>query len=59
MGFDNIDTLQYVNPKLSTIYNSVEEVAKTSVNLLFDLINGMEVEKEKILGYVAIDGETL
>jgi LacI family transcriptional regulator len=59
MGFDNIDTLQYVNPKLSTTYNSVEEVAKTSVNLLFDLINGIEVEKEKILGYVAIDGETL
>lgn len=59
MGVDNIDILEYVVPRLTTIYNSVQEVAKTSVNLLFDLINGNDVETEIILGYDAIDGETL
>lgn len=59
MGFDNIDILQYVSPRLSTIYNSVEEVAKTAVNLLFDLINETDTEIERILGYVPIEGETL
>jgi LacI family transcriptional regulator len=59
MGFDNIDTLQYVSPRLATIYNSVEEVARTAVNLLFDLINESDTEIERILGYIPIEGETL
>lgn len=28
MGFDDIELLEYLSPRLSTIYNSVEEVAK-------------------------------
>lgn len=59
MGFDNIDTLQYVKPRMSTIYNSVEEVARTAVDLLFDIMNGDETEKIRILGYETILGETL
>ncbi len=59
MGFDNIDTLQYVVPRLTTIYNSVTEVARASVNLLFDLISGNEVDPDIILGYDMIDGDTL
>jgi LacI family transcriptional regulator len=59
MGFDNIDTLQYVKPRLSTIYNSVEEVANTAVDLLFGIMSGEETEKIRILGYETILGETL
>lgn len=59
MGFDNIDILRYVSPRLSTIYNSVEEVAQTSVSLLFDLINEKKVKKERIVKYRPVDGDTL
>ncbi len=59
MGFDNIDILRYVSPQLSTIYNSVEEVAQTSVSLLFDLINEKKVKKERIVEYKPVDGDTL
>lgn len=59
MGFDNIDTLDYVSPKLSTIYNGVEEVANTAVTMLFDLLEGKSVPTERILDYQFIEGKTL
>lgn len=58
-GFDNIDVLSYVSPRIDTIYNSVEEVAKEAVELLFDLIEEKETETERILGFKLVDGETL
>lgn len=65
-GFDNIDTLEYVSPRLVTISNSVNAVAQTAVNLLFDLIEkkaaGEEADPAKltrILPYEFIPGETL
>ncbi|MBP3475659.1 MAG: LacI family DNA-binding transcriptional regulator [Lachnospiraceae bacterium] len=66
IGFDNIDILDYVTPRLTTISNSVEEIAVTAVNLLFDLIEkkkeGIVPEPEeivKILPYQFIEGETV
>lgn len=38
VGFDNIDTLEYVYPRMSTISNAVNEVADAAVNLLFELM---------------------
>lgn len=58
-GFDNTDVLQYVSPRLDTVYNSVEEVAGEAVSLLFDLMNGRETNTDRVLGYSLIDGETL
>lgn len=58
-GFDNIDVLRYVSPRIATIYNSVEEVAREAVSLLFDLINESAAEQERILGFTAVEGETL
>lgn len=57
-GFDYIDMLEYVSPKLSTVYNSVEEVAKEAMNLLFDLMNEQDTPKERILGYKRMEGNT-
>ena len=72
-GFDNIDILDYISPKLTTVSNAVEQVANTAVDLLFDLM----VEKEsvgknkenkkqswirhecRILPYTIMPGETL
>ncbi len=60
MGFDCIDTLEYVVPRLNTIYNPVEPVAKEAVKLLFQLINGEKGIPETImLDCEMVDGETL
>ena len=60
MGFDNIDFLKYVSPRLTTIDNSVKQVANAAVELLFQLINKEEnVNTERILGFRIVEGETL
>lgn len=59
MGFDNIDFLEYLSPRLSTIYNSVEEVAKKAVELLLDKIEGKEIPGKILADYKMIEGETL
>ena len=64
-GFDNIDTLAYVTPQLSTISNVVDEVAKSAVEMLFALIDAEpEVEQitgdsQRILPHRYLEGETL
>lgn len=66
IGFDNIDILEYVSPRLTTISNSVEKVAVTAVNLLFELIErkqkGIEETGDticEILPYAIVEGETV
>lgn len=59
MGYDNIDFLQYVAPRLATIDNCVEQVAGNALELLWDLINKRESKKERILQTKVIEGETL
>ncbi|MDD2972359.1 MAG: LacI family DNA-binding transcriptional regulator [Lachnospiraceae bacterium] len=59
MGFDNIDTLDYVIPRLTTIDNMVEKVATKAADILFDLIQGKEVPTKTLVDYKEIEGETL
>lgn len=66
IGFDDIDILDYVTPRLTTISNSVEEIGAASVKLLFDLIEkkrqGIVPKPEeiyKMLPYHFIEGETV
>lgn len=59
VGFDNTDILTYVTPRITTIYNSVEEVAKEAVDLLYDLMQGKETEKDRVLGYRVEEGKSL
>ncbi len=63
MGFDNIDVLDYVVPRLTTISNSVEEVAGAAVSLLFELINdkaaGRETKPPLFIRHRFIEGETI
>lgn len=59
MGFDNIDVLDYVTPRLTTIDNSVEKIAIMAVNMLFDLINGKSTRTEILLDYLLVKGETI
>ncbi len=59
MGFDNIDMLDYVVPRLSTIDNSVKDVSSKAIDVIFDLIEGNEVQTETIIPYTIVGGETL
>lgn len=60
MGFDGIDILDYVTPRLNTIYNPVEQVAKEAVKLLFKLMNGEAGGSESvIMDCEMMAGETL
>jgi len=59
MGFDNIDTLDYVIPRLSTIDNVVEKVSEKAVSILFEMIEGKKVPNKTIVDYIVINGETL
>lgn len=60
MGFDGIDMLDYVTPRLNTIYNPVEQVAKEAVKLLFKLMNNeADGNDSVILDCEMMAGETL
>lgn len=59
MGFDDIELLEYLSPRLSTIYNSVEEVSKKAVELLFDMLDGLEIPMESYEQYRLVPGETI
>ena len=75
IGFDNIDTLNYVIPRLTTVSNAVDEIARTAVNRLFERIeevqgkdsqetsgadaNVSRPEDECILPYEIVEGETV
>ncbi|MDE6387973.1 MAG: LacI family transcriptional regulator [Lachnospiraceae bacterium] len=60
MGFDGVDILDYVTPRLNTIYNPVEQVAKEAVKLLFKLMNGETDRSESvIMDCEMMAGETL
>lgn len=62
-GFDNIDVLDYVVPRLTTISNSVEEVAEAAVDLLFELMDekmtGWEAKPPRFIQHRFIEGETI
>lgn len=62
-GFDNIDVLDYVVPRLTTISNSVEEVAGAAVDLLFELINDKTADRDAkpalFIQHRFIEGETI
>ena len=61
-GFDNIDTLDYVSPRLATVSNDVQDVAVTAAGLLFELIEGGQDEGldcTRILPHTLIEGETV
>lgn len=62
-GFDNIDVLDYVVPRLTTISNSVEEVAEAAVDLLFELMDekmtSWEARPPLFIRHRFIEGETI
>ena len=58
MGYDNIDFLRYLSPRLSTIDNCAQAVAEESVSMLLDLMNQKETDTNRIIESRLIKGET-
>jgi len=58
IGFDGIKLGEFITPELSTIQQPIKEIAKTSVKLLIDQINGKEVQRENILPVKLLEKET-
>lgn len=54
VGFDGLDITYYYNPSITTIRQPVEEIAKETTNILFDLIDKKIKNKHKVF-----DGELL
>lgn len=59
MGFDNINTLKYVKPGLTTIAYPIDDIAVDAVNTLIKIINGDEVPPSSILDHKIIERESL
>lgn len=58
MGYDNIDFLRYLSPRLSTVDNCAQEVAKEAVSMLLDLMNKNKTDTNRIIKSELIKGGT-
>jgi len=60
MGFDDIDVLKYVKPKLSTVEYNVEEMGRLAVDSLLRQMNGAQgYQQEPLLSYSLVVGQSL
>ena len=59
MGFDGIDTLEYVVPALSTVYYPVEEIGVKAVDTLLKIIGEEEIQNNILVDYKIISGDSL
>ncbi len=58
-GFDNIDTLDYIVPRIDTIDALTHDVAVVAIRMLMSLVNQEKVKKNSILKTKYIKGQTL
>ena len=59
MGFDNLDILAYINPRITTVSSSIEEVGRKAMETLLTLIEGEKVEEATYIPHQICPGETL
>jgi len=62
MGFDSIDVLKYIEPKLTTIYYPVEKIGMCAVESLIAKINIGSIEpptEKRTLDYELVEGESI
>ena len=57
-GYDGIELVKYYNPTLTTVKQPVNEMAKASINLLFDIISGKQQNQHRIFEGEIIVGES-
>jgi LacI family transcriptional regulator len=58
MGFDNIETLRYISPALSTISYSLETIGNRIIDCLIGQIEGRQVPLTTLIEHQIIAGES-
>jgi LacI family transcriptional regulator len=59
MGFDCIDTLQYVTPALATVFNPVEKIAVKAVENIIRLTEHQSIENFLLLEHKMVEGDSI
>ena len=59
MGFDNVDVLKFVTPRLTTIQYSVKEMGARLFDSLYAQMHGETQPTEHMLPYSIVEGETV
>jgi LacI family transcriptional regulator len=59
MGFDNIDVLGFVTPKLATVNYPVAEVGRKAVETFMDKLAGKQIENQVYLPHDILNGSSL
>ena len=57
-GYDGMEIGEYYNPKLTTIKQPVEEMAKEAIQLLFDVIAGLKEHQQIIFSAELVERES-
>jgi LacI family transcriptional regulator len=58
-GFDGIKLSRYYHPSLTTMRQPCEELAKESIQLLIDLIEGRKENQHKVFEAELLEGESV
>jgi DNA-binding LacI/PurR family transcriptional regulator len=58
MGFDNLDILNLIRPRLTTTSTSIETVGREAINSLFKLMKGEPVPDVNYIPFTICPGET-
>ncbi len=57
-GYDGMEIGEYYNPKLTTIKQPVEEMAREAVHLLFEVIAGRKEHQQIIFAAELVERES-
>jgi len=59
MGFDNVDVLNYVRPRLTTVEYSVKSMGEQLFNCIYTQIEGNHAPRKYVLPHQIVPGETV
>ncbi|UOE94429.1 MULTISPECIES: LacI family DNA-binding transcriptional regulator [Bacillaceae] len=59
MGFDDIDMLKYITPRLTTVKYPIDDIGKSAVESIINKINHGEYVSTPLLDYEIIKGESI
>lgn len=59
MGFDNIDTLEFVSPKISTVAYPLDKMGEMAVEFLIDSLEGNDADAPGFLKHTIITGNSI
>ncbi len=58
MGFDNLDELKYITPRLTTVASPIQKIGEQAFDYLLQTINGTCIDS-RVLEHRIIEGETV